>query len=49
VDADVVQGRETLAVEEVDCAQIENELMRHASVALDEMSERLAIRSVNVA
>jgi len=49
VDADVVQGGETLAAEKIDCAQIENELMRHAGMPLDEMSERLAIRGVNVA
>jgi hypothetical protein len=46
VDADVVQGGETLAVEEVDLAQVDDELLRDAYVPLDEASEGLTISGV---
>jgi hypothetical protein len=49
MNADEVQGGETLAAEKVDGAEIENELMRRAGVSLDEMSKCLAIRGVDVA
>ncbi len=49
MNADVVQGGETLAAEKVDGAQIENKLMGLAGVPLDEMSQCLPIRGVDVA
>jgi hypothetical protein len=49
VDADVVQGGETLAAEKVDFAQVEDELLRGACVPLDKASEGLAIGGVYIA
>jgi hypothetical protein len=48
MNADEVQGGECLASEEVDDAQVENELMGHADPLLNEVSERLAIRGVDL-
>jgi hypothetical protein len=49
VDADVVQGGETLAVEKVDLTQIDDELLRDTYVPLDEASEGLTISGVYIA
>lgn len=49
MDTNEVQRGECLASEEVDDTQIENELMRHADPLLNEVSECLAIRRVDVA
>ena len=46
--ADVVQGREALASEEVDTGEIEDKLLGDAGVALDEAAERVAVRGVDV-
>jgi hypothetical protein len=48
VHADVVQGCETLASEEVDTCQIEYQLLGDARVSLDEPTERMAIGGVDV-
>jgi hypothetical protein len=48
VNADEVQGGECLASEEVDDAQVEDELMGDADPLLNEVAERLAIRGVHV-
>ncbi len=46
--AEVVQGREALASEEVDTGEIKDELLGDAGVALDEAPERVAVRGVDV-
>jgi hypothetical protein len=43
-----VQGGECLASEEVDDAEVEGELMGHPDPLLNEVSERMAIRGVDV-
>jgi hypothetical protein len=48
VDADVIQGGESLTAEKVNCADIDDELLGRARVPLDEIPERLAIRGVDV-
>lgn len=49
LNADVVERSEPLAAEEVDCAQIDNQLLRHARVMLDETSQSVAVGDVYVA
>jgi hypothetical protein len=49
LNADVVQGGEALTTEEVDAAQVQDELLRDTCMELDEAGKGLAVCGVHIA